>query len=409
MDEYDIIVVGSGIAGLYSAYNILKIDPNCKILILEQYSKQWVGGRASNDTFYGVTIVTGAGIGRRDKDFLLIELLKELDISVKPLPIYKNYSSMIEDPVDILDIMRILKKEYKGYKVPPKCTFKEFAKKKLGSKLYRDFTTSAGYTDYENEDVYETLFEYGFEDNGEWMGFSVNWKKLVETLYNKIGSTHFVFQSKVTHLKPVDNGFHIFTENGKKYSAKKVIVATTITGVLNIIPGAKRRDSIYRQIHGQPFLRMYGKFDKKSADIMREKVPYQTIVPGPLYKMIPMDADKGVYMIAYTDNTGATFLKDYLENTAENRKYWSKLVEKSLDIPDGTLTLKGIKDFYWPIGTHYYGVLKGYKSRTEFIKEAQHPLPGLLVVGELISRNQGWTQGALESVEAVLTKKWITS
>ena len=48
-----------------------------------------------------------------------------------------------------------------------------------------------------------------------------------------------------------------------------------------------------------------------------------------------------------------------------------------------------------------------YSSRDEFIDKAQHPEKGILVVGEAISRNQGWTEGALESVKAVLTKKWI--
>lgn len=408
--SYDIIIVGSGLAGLYSAYNILKMDPGCKILILEQYNRKWLGGRSSNETFYDTTIVTGAGIGRRDKDYLLLDLLKELKIPSKPCPVYKNYSSAIKEPVDILAVMRLLRKEYKKCKVPPKCTFKEFAKKVLGSKMYDAFTTSAGYTDYENEDVYETLFEYGFEDNGEWMGFTLNWKRLVETLYEKIGPTNFLFEEKVVSLVNQRDGlFQIVTGKCDKFISQKVIIATTITGVMNLVPGAKKRDSIYRQIHGQPFLRMYGKFNKKSADIMREKVPCQTIVPGPMHKMIPMSFEKGVYMIAYADNEGATFFKDHLENTPENRAYWCECTEKALDIPSGTLVLQGIKDFYWPIGTHYYGVLKGYKSRAEFIKKAQHPMAGLLVVGELISENQGWTEGALESVKAVLTKKWVLS
>jgi monoamine oxidase len=77
-------------------------------------------------------------------------------------------------------------------------------------------------------------------------------------------------------------------------------------------------------------------------------------------------------------------------------------------MPAGSLKLLDMKDYYWPIGTHYYEPLKGnYKNRKEFIKEAQHPMPNLLVVGEMISENQGWTQGALESVKAVVSKKWV--
>jgi hypothetical protein len=68
-----------------------------------------------------------------------------------------------------------------------------------------------------------------------------------------------------------------------------------------------------------------------------------------------------------------------------------------------------IKDYYWPIGTHYYSPLdkSKYKNREEFIYLAQHPAPSILVVGEAVSRRQGWTEGALESVEKVLTKKWL--
>ena len=68
---YDIIIIGSGMAGLFSAYNIKKISPNTSFLILEKHKKEWIGGRSSNEMFYGAEIVTGAGIGRKDKDKLL--------------------------------------------------------------------------------------------------------------------------------------------------------------------------------------------------------------------------------------------------------------------------------------------------------------------------------------------------
>ena len=144
---------------------------------------------------------------------------------------------------------------------------------------------------------------------------------------------------------------------------------------------------------------------------MKEYVKDYTCVPGPLQKMIPMNPDKGVYMIAYNDNANTLLLKDNLENTEKNRDLYCELLEKSLGIPNGSLHLVAIKGFYWPIGTHYYKPLnqKIYKDRDEFIDIAQHAEKGILVVGEVVSQNQGWTEGALESVKAVLTKKWITS
>ena len=71
---YDIIIVGSGMSGLYSAYNINKNDPKKTFLILEKFHKKWIGGRTSNEIFYGTKIVTGAGIGRKDTNPLLLFL-----------------------------------------------------------------------------------------------------------------------------------------------------------------------------------------------------------------------------------------------------------------------------------------------------------------------------------------------
>ena len=49
---YDIIIIGSGIAGLYSAYNIKKISPNTSFLVLEKYQKKWIVFNGSNNGKY---------------------------------------------------------------------------------------------------------------------------------------------------------------------------------------------------------------------------------------------------------------------------------------------------------------------------------------------------------------------
>ena len=410
-NHYDIIIIGGGIAGLYSAYNIQKMSPHCKLLVLESYKKKWLGGRISNEMFQGVQVVTGAGVGRKEKDYLLIDLLKELKIPYSDCKVSHNYAPTIQNICNVKKTLLLLKSEYKKSTTQyQKKTFKEFATSILGVDAYKQFTVCSGYTDYENEDVYDTLYNYGFEDNyGDWTSLRIQWKTLIDTITKKIGLHNIKTSntvSKIDTLSPYN--FVIHTDQGPTYSCNKVIIATTIKSVLKIVPGASDKNSIYQQIHGQTFLRVYGKFSKSSTSIMKQLVTGQTIVPGPLKKIIPMDTEKGVYMIAYTDNEDAISLKKYLENTPENRNIFCELLELSLGIPVGTLHLNAITDYYWPIGTHYYEPLRGpYKNRNEFIKAAQHPMPGMLVVGEMISKNQGWTQGALESVDAVVTKKWV--
>jgi hypothetical protein len=412
-NHYDIVIVGSGMAGLYSAYQIKKYSPKTTFLILEKYKKQWVGGRVNNEVFYGTQIVTGAGIGRGDTNPLLIQLLKDLRIPFQKDVSIMDFAQTIQEPINGMKVIQLLRKEYKKHPESRSLPFKQFAEPILGKELYHHFIVSAGYTDYEKADVYETLYNYGFDDNqGGWPILYIPWKKMVYALVDKVGAEHIKFSQNVVQVKPPEINsclFEIITEKNAEYYAKKVIVATTITSIQKLVPGASLPGSPYQQIHGQTFLRLYGKFDKESAEIMKKAVPNYTIVPGVLQKIIPMNAEKGVYMISYNDNANAESLKPYLENTPENRAFFCRLIEKSLGLPSGSLYLIAIKDYYWPIGTHYYEPLKGFKSREDFVYHVQHPMKNMLVVGEAVSRYQGWVEGALESVKAVLTKQWIQS
>ena len=409
LKHYDIIIVGSGMAGLYSAYHIKKHFPNISFVILEKFKKEWIGGRTSNETFYGTQIVTGAGIGRRDTNPLLIQLMNDLHVPFKDFLSVMDYSKLFS-PLDIIDVLKHLKQQYKKHPELHHKTFKQFFIQLFGEKMYKNFLISSGYTDFENADLYETIYNYGMDDNtGGWNGLYIPWKKLVDKLYHTIGKEHFKFSCDVVKINPIENDksclFKIITKKNEVFYSNKVIVATTISSIQKLIPV---KQNLYQQIHGQPFLRLYGKFNKQSTEIMKKYVPHYTIVPGPLQKIIPMDSNKGVYMIAYSDNNNALLLKDHLENTPQNRKLYCQLIEQSLGIPDGSLTLIAIKDFYWPIGTHYYEPLsKKFSSRAHFLDEVQHPEKGMLVVGEAVSTYQGWVEGALESVKKVLTKKWI--
>ena len=424
----DIIIIGGGIAGLYAAYQIKRLaPPNTTFLVLEKNPKQWLGGRAGNDTFYGANVVVGAGVGRKEKDHALIKLLKDTKVRSSEFTSERIYvPRALFQPHDIMKTMRLLKAEYnkraEHYRHSRK-TFKQFFIDTLGESEYRSFVISTGYTDFEDADIYETLYHYGMDDNvSGWKAIHVPWKDLTESLYQQIGgSKHFRFSTEVTRIRKIeDNPGSIFevataTPNGNKtYYANKVVVATTVDAVRKIVPGASTRTSIYQQIQGQPFLIVYAKFDRESTEIMKKYVTSFTVLEkGHLQKMIPMDPDKGVYMVAYSDNQHARALKakGALENTRKNCEMYSKWAADALGIPVSTpLHIIAIKDYYWQTGTHYYEPLtKEYKSRADFIHQAQHPDKGMVVVGEMVSRDQGWVEGALESVDAVVTKEWVST
>jgi hypothetical protein len=423
MDEYDVVIIGAGIAGLYAAYKIRTAigsasvpDPDTRILVLERTNKRQLGGRAGTISFQGTNVVTGAGIGRKHKDKLLLKLMTDLGLPINEFTTEHHFPPNIASTCDVKKTFLMLRREYKAQsEIQRGATFKEFAKPILGDGPYKQFVTCVGYSDYENEDVYDTLYNYGFDDNYQpWVGFSVPWKTLVDALVARIGIQHISPNSNVQSVYMDDDNqnqksrIHVLFEKNNRLvdiHTRKLVIATDIDSALELIPGAKSKHSLYKHIKGQPFLRLYGKFTRGSIPVLKKYISGLTVVPGPLQKIIPMNPDKGVYMISYSDNQRTLALLKYLENTVENRDKMCRLLEKSLGIPkeECILEMTDMMECYWRVGTHYYQPLGApFTTRQEFIKQVQHPHPNMVVVGEMVALNQGWVEGALDSVERVI-------
>ena len=405
---YDIIIVGSGMSGLYAALSVKKLCPELSYLVIER--EELFGGRSYDVRFEKTDVVTGAGIGRKNKDKLLLQLMKDFKIPIKEFETQHKYTSSIHPPCEVkttfLHLKKIYEKENKNKVMKNHETFKQYAKNILGEDAYNHFIVCAGYSDYENEDVYDTLYNYNFDDNyNKWVGFSVPWKILVDKIVTSLGK-NIINNTEVTKIYKHDNYFEISTKN-IKYYCEKIVIATDIDAVKKLIHNISPNPSLYSQIKGQPFLRLYAKFSKDSIPYLKEKIQGVTVIPGPMQKVIPMNPDNGVYMVVYSDNNDADYFKKYFKNNEKNRTIINNLLEKSLQL-EGKLHIENIKDFYWKNGTHYYAPLTDkFKNRQEFIKVAQRPDKNIIIVGELISIHQGWVEGALESVNIALTKEWL--
>lgn len=405
MKDYDIIIIGAGISGLYAAYKIKKYSPETRYVILESSPKKWIGGRMGSMNFHGTSVVTGAGIGRKKKDRLLVQLLNELHIKYGEFPIHHNFSDSLRESCNVKKIFEYIKMKHPGRSIQK--TFKEYAISLLGKAAYSLFVICSGYSDYEKEDSYDVLYHYEFDDNySDGIGLSISWTKLVDSLVKIIGEKNIITSCKAVKILQNRDCLEVVSENDQLFHSRKIIIATTINSVRNLLP----KYAIYKDISAQPFLRLYGKFSKTSIPIMQKFVPGYTIVSGPLQKIIPMNPEEGIYMIAYSDNGSAKALKPYLENTLSNKRHIEYLLEKALSIPEGDLKLLSILAAYWDDGTHYYKPLsKVFLNREEFIDAAQHPTDNILVVGEMVGLNQGWVEGALDSVKKGLTKAWLDS
>ena len=412
-EEYDLVIIGAGIAGLYTAFRVLGESPKTRFIVLE--ADDGPGGRIQTVDFAGSEVVCGAGIGRTT-DVLMRRLVRDMGLETgKPFPFHVNYSPVLET-LDLKQAIRRLRRAYQGQKGQTERTFKQFATPVLGGpQEYQKLVNTVGYHDFDEEDVYDLLYNYGLDTFQDRKLMRMPWRALVAQLLKHAnqGQKRVHFGQQVLAIKTDEKGqkkneakvVHILCKkHHSEYSirAQKVVVATAIHSIRRLIQGSA--EHLYRSVEGQPFMRVYGQFTKPAADAMRDVVTRQTLVPGDIQKVIPWDPDTGVYMISYCDSAAATRLHKKTKNTPENRQYFCRELERGLDLVPHTLHLKQIRAFYWPEGTHCYTPIPGGESVARYIHRIQRPVTNVYVVGEAVSDNHGWCEGALNSVETVIAE-----
>lgn len=529
-EVWEYIIIGAGISGLYAAYRLRQhAEPSARILILEAGCR--VGGRMGIVDFHGVKVEPGAGIGRLEKDRVLRGLLEELGIKWQEFPVTHNYSpavynSLLSNHVKKTKIGRIgriaqkvevpqptsklstpdwikkqigkLRSAYKKTKATT--TFHAFAQKVLGRSGYQQLVLALGYTDFEKEDVAETLYNYGLDDlYDHWTGMGIDWQELMDSLvehsfadirlntravrithtktHNSSSSKNnntdclFIIQtsnvpthvtshninSSKTHKsnarlnisakskktikhyrfgltrqnipnlvtsnsigcdKNNSTGHRKNSNHSNELRAHKVLIATSIGPakelVSDFLTGQRLRVPVHLSgVHAQSFLRIYGYFTGENQTTMSKYVQHTQVVPGGYHRIIPMGSSNGgksgVYMIVYTDNRAADDLEHLCINTVANRQILADGIKRALGIPVEThIEINDILGYYWREGTHYYTPLNHAKfgSRDDFLRVLQRPIgdkEGLFLAGEAFSRQQGWIEGALESIDNILS------
>lgn len=387
---WDYIIVGAGIAGLYYSY-LLKKEGCNNFLLLE--SSHIIGGRVGIYDFHGKPVVTGAGIGRYDKDKSLLKLLDDLEIKYTTYTTKINYLLPFKE-LDILKILQTLKKDIQPSDL--KLTFKDFLLKKLGKIKAYQFITSSGYTDYLSADVEDTLLDYGFEDNvSGYKAVRVPWKELLDNLEKYIGNKHICLQTQLKQISHKNDLFNLECDKeGKQigFLTKKLILAIPPKCVYKIL-----KNKIYKTIENNNFMRLYVKLDPFLSKEFMDNITTFTFLEPPIQKIIPIDNKEGIYMLSYSDNKSAV----WVSNASIKR------IEQTVKQYTGyDIKITDHKKFFWKNGTHYYTALNRriWEDRDHYLSYIQNPEKNLYVIGEAYSKNQGWVQGALESVDKIVYK-----
>lgn len=367
-------IVGAGPAGLFLALCLLG---NHEIHLFDASDR--IGGRTRMSTYRGVRVVAGAGVVR-DRDVLMKRLAARFGVPLSRFITRTNRRSIAGA---MIRRMRPL--------VDRAETFSENFMRVFGQGAYRRFVESTGYTDYEDADVCDTIDDYGFEDtaSGQTM-FGIDWDRLMRAMLKECLSDpnfHLHLKTPITSVQKVPGG--LIRLNHEWVARDLFWTAPRPSWGLLPIP-TKKWGSVMRGVACQSFLRAYS--TPLDPQVAHRKFPRTTYMPygNPLQKIIPYR--DGVYMVAYCDNRSADTIHHSTKDLSQKLLEWTGVRWHKPSV------------FYHPCGTHFFRPLDTsvWADRDEFLEYARHPAAHIFVCGEGLSRNQGWTEGALESTLAVL-------
>ena len=409
MTTYDYIIVGAGLSGLYSAYKLLKENPDLKILILER--NRDVGGRV--DTQDGLE----AGAGRfHENQPHIMGLIRELGLAQHMVPIetYKHFIANktlhTMEPVDkIIDyVIKTSKKTDKNRL--KNMVFLDYVKQVLSIDDASFLLDFYGYSsELTNMNAYDTinLMKNHLNHDNQFYTLQGGLSQIVRELTRRIDAKIMVHRRVVDiHYNEVTAQFEITCDEiKKKYKARKCICAVTKETLLKI-PIFKPIYKVLQLIETLPLCRIYARFPTQTPWF--KGMPSVTINNN-LRIMIPIDEPSGLIMMSYTDNKYARFWKRLLDKDgidALNREH-QRLIKKTtgLDVPAPQDT----KVYYWEHGVVYFK--PGFDSET-MLKQIRHPIPNipLYVCGENYSEFNGqWMEGALDTYPGNSRKPTVSS
>lgn len=371
-------IVGAGPCGLYLAR--LLAGSADEIHIFE--SEDTIGGRTRMGCYHGVHVVAGAGVVRA-RDKLLRSLASECGISLRRFRTRIHYEAIPSRSLD--EWVRLLNE--RRDRLDRRQNFKNNMIRMVGREGLDDFILAAGSTDYLDADVIDTLYDYGFKDNtsGQTM-FGIDWDALSTAMVADLhANTRLHLGAPVVSVKRTQAGISI-------NSGREVVDVLFWTaprpswGVITPIVRSKIWSKIMRGVQSQSFLRAYASpLDATHATRAEALYPSMTFRrrTNALQKTLRYKDD--VYMVSYSDNRHAD-----TTNRRITDPQW-------LEARTGVVWTEP-EIYYFRCGTHYFAPLNPYwEDRDSFLRDAIRPAPGVYLCGEGLSRNQGWTEGALES------------
>ena len=199
-----------------------------------------------------------------------------------------------------------------------------------------------------------------------------------------------IIYNQNTNVFQVISGSH-------KSNTKKVIFCMPQQALLNIDYLRPIHCILEKSITCKSLCRVYAIFKKE--DVWFHDLKQKIVTNNELRYIIPIDANKGIIMISYTDDIYTHYWNNIKDNQQKLKESIVKLVYKTFRFhikkPYSVIV------YNWDCGVAYWN--KNIDS-TSVSKYLINPLPNVYICGENYSKKQSWVEGALETSNECVNK-----
>ena len=417
--EYDYIIIGGGISGLNTASNLSQKYNNKSILLIE--AKNHFGGRIYTVYNNKYNFKYESGAARYNNNHVnLIKLIKKYNLT--PIEISSNKN------IDYLHICTnnySIHKHNNSYKFVDNClkflinkskkikkeelqkyTLSQFSKKHLGLKTTQQLINIFGYcSEFDTLNCYDSLnsFKDNFNYNKKFFIIKEGMSELINHMVIDLKKNNIELKNKTKLLNiSYENNKYILKTNNISYITSNIIFCIKPTQLLELSlfnPIKKNLNNIIPR----PLLRIYAAYKKNNDNEIWFHNLSRFTTNHPIRHFIPININKGLAMISYTDGDDCLFLLG---------KYYDKTLKKYLhDEFKKIFPEKHINQPYyfsvefWDEGAHYWKKnIDSDNLSQSLLYPMKEKYPNLYICGEAISQQQAWVEGAIISSNNLFKK-----
>jgi protoporphyrinogen oxidase len=410
----NVSVIGGGISGLYFTYLYSQKYPSHQIILFEK--NDFFGGRIQTHQmkFHGTNYLYEKGAARFNQNHtILLHLIDELGLKKKIVPIPANIhyqpisgKVIMEEPYAYIQKVYNYRKKHLKEDITNQ-SYIEYAKKVLQPEEIRELENSFGYSaelNVTNAEYAINLFQNDFHPKNQFYALKGGLSQIIDTLVKILKKRKNVKLFLHTEIKDVSYHSSLYTiQTSHQIIHSHSIVFALPKPFLQKFSILKEISKDLNKICCIPLLRYYSIYPKEKDGKLWFDGLGKTTTNHWMRYIIPIDAKTGLVMISYTDSEYAKSMKRRMDDGKDEegieegiKKIFGKNVKKPL-YSDKVYWDCGVG--LWKKGNFHY---KDVSNR--MIEPLPKKYPKMYIVGENYSMNQGWIEGALESVGRLMEK-----